>query len=269
MLEEVTQAAATGSSSWGEAIVALATLTSLEVVLGIDNIVFITIIVDRMEKARQDFVRRTGLLMAMFMRIGLLLTISWIMSLQAVLFEMPLLKDHDGQAIGISGKDLVLFVGGLFLIGKATMEIHHKVEGGGVEGAALESSGKKAAQSVGMAIGQILMLDLVFSLDSVITAVGMARDLWVMVTAVVLAVGVMLVFAEQVGRFVSAHPTLKMLGLAFLVLIGVMLVADAFHQHLPRGYVYFAMAFALGVEMLNIKAGGRRKAAAATAGAGG
>lgn len=258
MLDEA--AVATGSAgSLGQALVALSTLTALEIVLGVDNVVFITIIVDRMDKARQDFVRRLGLLMAMVMRIGLLFAISWIMGLERILFHMPVLTGADGQAIGISGKDLVLLIGGLFLITKATIEIHHKVEGGGVEGAAIDASSRRAAKSITSAIVQILLLDLVFSLDSVITAVGMTDQMWVMITAVVISVGMMLMFAGQVGRFVTRHPTLKMLGLAFLVLIGVMLVADAFHQRMPHGYVYFAMAFALGVEVLNIRSGGRGK----------
>ncbi|MBM3984295.1 MAG: TerC family protein [Planctomycetes bacterium] len=213
----------------------------MEVVLGIDNIVFISILTAKLPLAQRPRARRLGLGAAMLMRIVLLLSLSWVMGLTAVLFSIG---EH-----GVSGRDLVLLTGGLFLLGKATFEIHERVEGhAGPAGA-----GSKAA-SFGAIIGQIMVLDIVFSLDSVITAVGMAKSIAVMVTAVIVAVVVMLAFAGRVSDFVERHPTVKMLALSFLLLIGVMLVADGLGQHIPKGYVYFAMAFSLLVEMLNLQA---------------
>ncbi|MBU0638781.1 MAG: TerC family protein [Planctomycetes bacterium] len=241
-----------------ESLVALLTLAALEIVLGIDNIVFIAIVTGRLEPRVQPRARRLGLLAAMCARIALLFCITWIMRLDKDLFAVL------GQ--GISGKDLILAAGGLFLLAKATYEIHHKLE------VPRESHQKArpAAASFTAAIGQIMMIDVIFSLDSVITAVGMTEGmgsdgvrLTIMITAIVVAVGVMLAFAEPVSAFIERHPTMKMLALAFLLLIGVMLVAEAFDQHVKRGYIYFAMAFSLGVEMLNIRA---RKAARVTAG---
>jgi predicted tellurium resistance membrane protein TerC len=223
-----------------ETWVSLATLSAMEVVLGIDNIVFLTILAGKLPPARQALARRLGLAAALLTRLALLLAISWLMGLTADLFTL--------MGKGFSGRDLILGTGGLFLIGKATFEIHDKLEGRQAEGRA-----GAAAVSFGWVLAQIALLDVVFSLDSVITAVGMARHLQVMVAAMVLAVGVMLVFAGGIGRFVERHPTVKMLALAFLILIGVMLVADALDRHLPRGYVYFAMAFSLGVELLNLR----------------
>ncbi len=237
-----------------ENLAALATLTAMEIVLGIDNIVFIAILTSRVEAAKQGFVRIVGLGLAMVMRIALLFAISWIMSLEASLFSVA------GR--GFSGKDLILLAGGLFLIAKATKEIHHKIENGS-EGAL--QAAPAAIASVRSAIAQIVMIDIVFSLDSVITAVGMAKELWVMVTAVVIAVVVMMIFAGRISRFIDRHPTMKMLALSFLLLIGVMLVADGLGEHIPRGYIYFAMAFSLGVEVLNMRAGLRRQREAAGA----
>lgn len=243
-----------------DSAVALLTLTALEIVLGIDNIVFLAILTGRLPERRQPRARRLGLLLAMGMRILLLLGIYWIMKLTAPLFALPFafLGEHeiDGQTIvglQISGKDLILLIGGLFLIAKATYEIHHKLEHPQPD---TLHPGRKAAPaaSMGAVLVQVVLLDAVFSLDSVITAVGMARRIEVMIVAVVLAVLVMMAFAEVISRYIERHPTLKMLALAFLVLIGVLLVADGLHQHMPRGYVYFAMAFALSVEMLNIRA---------------
>ncbi len=223
----------------GENLVALLTLTLLEIVLGVDNIVFISILTGKLPPAQRPRAWRIGLSLAMFMRIGLLLGISWVISLTRPLFSAL------GQEV--SGRDLVLIGGGLFLLAKATWEIHDNLEGGGEHGPA------RSASSFGAAIVQILLLDLVFSLDSVITAVGLAQALWVMITAVIVAIGVMLAFAQAIGTFVEQHPTIKMLALSFLILIGVLLVADGFGQHIPKGYVYFAMAFSLGVEMLNLR----------------
>ena len=228
-----------------QAWIALATLTALELVLGIDNIVFISILVDKLPKAQQDRARRIGLFMAMFMRIGLLLVLSWIIGLVAPLFTVL------GQEI--SGRDLILIVGGLFLIYKSTGEIHQSMEG--EEGHA--SSRVKATFTA--VILQIMVIDMVFSLDSIITAVGMVDELAVMVAAVVLSVGMMMLFAGAIGRFVSDHPTIKMLALAFLVVVGVVLIAEGLDYHVPKGFVYFAMAFSLGVEMLNIRMRKRSK----------
>lgn len=221
-------------------LVALVTLTALEIVLGIDNIVFISIITGKLAPENQDKARRVGLTLAMFMRIVLLLFISAIMGLTKPFFTV--------LEVGISGKDLILIIGGLFLIGKATFEMHERLE---VDHKVSES--KRVVASFGSAIVQILLLDLVFSLDSVITAVGMAEHVPIMVTAVVAAVGVMLVFSGPVARFVERHPTIKMLALAFLLLIGVTLLLEGVHKHVEKGYIYFAMAFSLAVELLNLK----------------
>ena len=218
--------------------VAFATLTALELVLGIDNIIFISILVDKLPKAQQEMARKIGLFMAMFMRIGLLFVLSWIVGLTEPFFTI-FGKD-------ISGRDLILILGGLFLIWKSTGEIHQSLEG---EEAHATSAVKATFTAV---ILQIMVVDIVFSLDSIITAVGMVDELAVMVAAVVVSVGLMMLFASAIGRFVSDHPTIKMLALAFLVVVGVVLVAEGFGHHVPKGYVYFAMAFSLGVELLNI-----------------
>ena len=219
--------------------VALATLTALELVLGIDNIVFISILVDKLPKEKRELARKIGLFMAMFMRIGLLLVLAWIIGLTAPMFTVL------GQEI--SGRDMILIGGGLFLIWKSTGEIHQSMEG--EEGH--ESSAVKATFTA--VILQIMVVDMVFSLDSIITAVGMVDQIEVMIAAVILSVGLMMLFAGTIGRFVSAHPTIKMLALSFLVVVGVVLIAEGFDQHVPKGYVYFAMAFSVGVEMLNIR----------------
>ena len=220
---------------------ALATLTVLEIVLGIDNIIFISILSGKLPRDQQKNARVTGLGAAMIMRILLLFSISWVISLTAPLFTVV------GQEI--SGRDLILLVGGLFLLFKATREIHERLEGEdererGVAGRAV---------SFGSVIVQIMLLDIVFSLDSVITAVGMAEDLWVMVTAVVIAVLIMMVASESISSFVHRHPTVKILALSFLLLIGVSLIAEGLDQHIPKGYIYFAMAFSVFVEMINLK----------------
>jgi predicted tellurium resistance membrane protein TerC len=223
-----------------ENLVALLTLTAMEIVLGIDNIVFLAILTGRLPAAQQGKARRIGLFLAMFMRIGLLLTLSWIMRLTQPLFAVF------GHAV--SGRDLILLVGGVFLIFKATWEIHDKLEVPGPHGPAAA-----AASSFGAVIAQIVALDVIFSLDSVLAAVGMARHIAVMVAAVVAAVGVMLVFADAVCRLIERHPTLKMLALSFLLLIGVMLLAEGSGKHIEKGYIYFAMAFSLVVELLNMR----------------
>jgi predicted tellurium resistance membrane protein TerC len=224
-----------------ETWISLATLAAMEIVLGVDNIVFLTILAGKLPARQQPLARRLGLGAALLTRLGLLFAISWLMGLTADLFRVF------GQ--GISGRDLILASGGIFLVGKATFEIHDKLEAAHDE----PGGAGRAGVSFGWTIVQIALLDIVFSLDSVITAVGMASHLEVMVVAMVVAVGVMLVFAGPIGRFVEEHPTIKMLALAFLILIGVMLVVEAFERHIPRGYVYFAMAFSLAVEMLNLR----------------
>ena len=211
----------------------------LEIVLGIDNIIFISILVGKLAKAQQPKARRLGLALAMFLRIGLLASLAWIARLTSPLFSVL------GKSI--SGRDLILLAGGLFLLAKATREIHEKLEG--EEG---EASARVAARFAAVIV-QILLLDIVFSLDSVITAVGMANHLSVMIAAVVIAVGVMMFAAGSIGDFVARHPTVKMLALAFLLLIGMSLLAEGLGQHIPKGYIYFAMAFSVFVEMLNLR----------------
>ncbi|MDH6170804.1 putative tellurium resistance membrane protein TerC [Variovorax boronicumulans] len=230
-----------------QAWVAFATLTALELVLGIDNIIFISILVDKLPAAQREFARRTGLFLAMFMRVGLLLVLAWIVGLVAPLFSV--------FGKGISGRDLILILGGLFLIWKSTTEVHQSLEG---EHEQKASAVKATLASVML---QIVIIDLVFSLDSIITAVGMVDDVRIMIAAVIVSVLLMMLFASPIGRFVSNHPTIKMLALSFLVVVGVVLVAEGFDHHVPKGYVYFAMAFSLAVEMLNIRM--RKKAAKA------
>ncbi len=222
-----------------EAWMAFLTLTALELVLGIDNVIFISILVDKLPPQRRDIARRIGLFLAMFMRIALLLVLSWIVGLREPLFSV---FDLD-----ISGRDLILIVGGLFLIWKSTREIHQLLEG--VEGEA--SSAVRATFSA--VLVQIILIDIVFSLDSIITAVGMVDEVEIMIAAVIASVGMMMLFAGAIGRFVSAHPTIKMLALSFLFTIGLLLVADGTGNHVPKGYVYFAMAFSVLVEMLNLR----------------
>jgi len=231
--------------------VALATLTALEIVLGIDNIIFISILVGRLPPERRDLARRLGLSLAMGTRIALLLSLAWIMRLTEPLFSV-LGKD-------VSGRDLILIGGGLFLLWKSVHEIHASLEG---EDDVAEAPGAaaKAGVSFGGILVQIAILDIVFSLDSVITAVGLADDVAVMVIAIVAAVGVMMFAAKPIGEFVDAHPTIKILALAFLVLVGVTLIAEGFGTHVPKGYIYFAMAFSFAVEMINIRMRKARRA---------
>jgi len=228
-----------------EGWIALITLTVLEIVLGIDNIVFISILAGKLPPTDRARARKVGLTLAMLMRIALLLAITWVMRLTAPLVTLL------GQEI--SGRDLILMGGGLFLLAKSTFEIHENLEGEEGHAAA------KAAVSFASVIVQILILDIVFSLDSVITAVGMAEDVAVMILAVVIAVGVMLVSADSIGAFVERHPTVKMLALSFLLLIGVSLVAEGLDQHIPKGYIYFAMGFSVFVEMINLRLQARRQ----------
>lgn len=221
--------------------VALVTLTAMEIVLGVDNIVFIAILTGKLPPEMAERARRLGLALAMIMRIALLLGITWIATLDRPLFTI---LEH-----GFSGRDLILLAGGLFLIGKATWEIHHKVEGPTHEQHAAAFAGSFRA-----AIAQIIVIDLVFSIDSVITAIGMAQSVTVMIAAVMIAVGVMMLSAGRVSAFIERHPTLKILALSFLLLIGVMLVVEGLGGHFNRGYIYFAMGFSLVVELLNMRA---------------
>ena len=229
-----------------QAWLAFVTLTALELVLGVDNIIFISILVERLDERRRELARKLGLFLAMFMRIALLAMLSWLAGLTAPLVELF------GQEI--SGRDLILIAGGLFLIYKSTVEIHQLLEG--EEGAASAGVGASFAA----VIGQIMIIDLVFSLDSIITAVGMVRELAIMVAAVIAAVLLMMAFAGALGRFIAGRPTIKMLALAFLFMIGLVLIADGFDHHVPKGYVYFAMAFSVLVEMLNSRLRRKRDA---------
>lgn len=222
-----------------EAIIALLTLTALEIVLGIDNIVFISILSDKLPPEQRAKARVIGLSLAFLMRVVFLLSITWIMRLQTPLFSV--------FGMDFSGKELILIGGGLFLMGKATYEIHHKVE------AAQGEVNVPKRLTLTVVVIQILLVDLVFSVDSVITAVGLARELWVMVTAVLISVAFMMAFAGSVSKMIDTHPSLKVLALAFLVLIGFQLMAEGFEYKIPKGYTYFAMAFSLAVEVLNIK----------------
>ncbi|OGN72193.1 MAG: hypothetical protein A2X25_00575 [Chloroflexi bacterium GWB2_49_20] len=222
-----------------ENLIALLTLTALEIVLGIDNIVFISILADRLPKAQQARGRRTGLVLALVTRILLLLSLSWIIRLTKPFFTVI--------SLDISGRDLILLIGGLFLLAKSTFEIHHKLEG--KEGSA---SAKAAVTFAGVVI-QIGLLDIVFSLDSVITAVGMAKEVYVMIAAVIIAVIIMMWASTPLSEFVNEHPTVKILALSFLLLIGMSLLMEGLHQHISKGYIYFAMGFSVFVEMLNLR----------------
>jgi len=225
-----------------ENIIALLTLTSLEIVLGIDNIVFIAILAGKLPENQREKARKLGIMLAMFLRIGLLFSIGWVMSLTEPLFSL--------SGTDFSGKSLILLFGGLFLIYKATKEIHHKIEAAGVDEANIVAS---AASTFGAVLVQILMMDLIFSLDSVITAFGMTHHIPTMVIAIVVSVFVMLAYSGVIVRLVDKHPSLKILALSFLLMIGVMLTAEAFGKHIEKGYIYFAMAFALAVDFVQIK----------------
>jgi predicted tellurium resistance membrane protein TerC len=228
-------------------LISLLTLTALEIVLGIDNVIFISIVASRLPASQQSNARYFGLGAALVVRLLLLLVIKWIIGLNEPLFTLPFtIEGHD---MGISGRDLILMVGGLFLIGKSTSEIHAKMEHAGAE----ESTGAKAAQSFAMVLLQIVFIDLVFSFDSILTAIGLVQEIVIMAIAIIISIGVMVFFVNQISTYVENHPTVKMLALSFLIMIGVMLVAEGFHFHFPKGYVYFAMAYSFIVELLNIR----------------
>ena len=222
-----------------EAWIALGTLTALEIVLGIDNIIFISILVGRLPAKQRNIGRRIGLGLAMLARLSLLFSIVWVMGLTAPWFTV--------FSQEISGRDIILIIGGLFLLAKSTHEIHGNLEG------AADGTHKTAAASLGAVLVQITILDIIFSLDSVITAVGLVQHITIMAVAIVLAVGVMLFAAKAIGDFVDSHPTIKILALSFLILVGVTLIVEGFDVHVPKGYIYFAMAFSVAVEMLNIR----------------
>ena len=228
--------------------IALLTLTLLEVVLGIDNVIFISILSSKLPVEQRAKARKLGLTLALITRVLLLLSIAWIARLTTPLFELPLAWLGMGEEQrGISGRDIILIAGGLFLLAKSVHEIHHKLEGHD------DPKNAGAVASFSSVIAQILVLDIVFSLDSVITAIGMADNVTVMILAVMIAIGFMLAFAGPISDFVEKHPTVKMLALSFLLLIGMTLVAEGFEQHIPKGYIYFAMAFAVMVELLNLR----------------
>jgi len=248
-------------SAW----VALFTLIVLEVVLGIDNLVFIAILSNKLPPEQQATARRLGLGLALFMRIGLLMLIGWIVTLQTPLFDLGLVgspTEHGAPSFetAFSGRDLILIIGGLFLLWKATKEIHHSMEPEEHSNEMLDKH--KSAVQIGFsaAIAQIIALDLVFSIDSILTAVGMTDQVPIMVTAVVITVGIMLIAADPLARFIEKNPTLVMLALSFLVMIGLVLIADGFGFHVPKGYIYAAMGFSVGVELLNMAQRNRRQA---------
>ena len=226
-----------------EALSALLTLSLMEIVLGIDNIIFIAILTARLPKEKQPFAQKLGISMALITRVGLLFCLSWLMGLTKPLFEV---FNH-----GFSLRDLILILGGLFLVGKATFEIHHKLEG--PEEGKVDSNSKSAQNKVSMIIFQIMLLDIVFSLDSVITAIGMVKQISIMVIAMIIAMGVMLFSATFISEFVEKHPTVKILALSFLILIGVVLIVEGMGGHVGKGYIYFAMFFSLAVELVNMR----------------
>ena len=221
-----------------EGLVSLATLTFLEIVLGIDNIVFISIISGRLPLEKQGKARNIGIVLALVARILMLLGVSWIIGLRATIFTIG--------TFSLSYRDLILITGGLFLLAKSVSEMHNKLEGGHEEN-------KVKATTFRSTIFQIVILDLVFSLDSILTAVGLVENLPIIITAIVISLGVMLIFSRKISSFINDHPTMKILGISFLMMIGMLLVVEGFHVHVPKGYIYFSMAFALGVEILNMK----------------
>jgi predicted tellurium resistance membrane protein TerC len=238
-----------------EVWLSLITLTFLEIVLGVDNIIFVSIVANQLPKADRPKARNYGLILALVFRLILLLAIGWILSLSAPIFHIDFLKDHaNGDApMGISIKDLILIGGGLFLLYKSTQEIHEKLEGHGTEVKTAKSS------SMTSVILQICLVNIVFSFDSILTAIGMTQEIFVMMVAVIVSILVMMLFSSAVSEFINRHPTMQMLALSFLILIGVMLIAEGFHQHVSKGYIYFAIAFSLGVETLNMRLRGHQR----------
>lgn len=229
-------------------ITGLITLTFLEIILGVDNIIFISIVSNKLPAAQQPRARLIGLLLAMVFRIFLLLTISWIVQLTNPLFTLPFIRPK-GQPLGISWRDLILIAGGIFLVFKSTLEIHHKLE----KPKPTAAEEKVAPKIFGAVILQIVLVDAVFSFDSILTAIGLVEQVWVMITAVVISMTIMILFSGAISRFINKHPTLQILALAFLIMIGVMLVAEGFHQHFNKSYIYSAIAFSLVVELINMR----------------
>ncbi|NTS41550.1 TerC family protein [Flavisolibacter sp. BT320] len=229
-------------------LTALVTLTVLEIILGVDNIIFISIVSNKLPAEQQPRARLIGLLLAMVFRIGLLLTITWIIKLTNPIFTIPFIED-EGQPLGISWKDLILIAGGIFLVFKSTLEIHHKLE----KVKPVEQQVKTAPAVFSAVIVQIVLVDAVFSFDSILTAIGLVDQVWVMITAVVISMTIMILFAGAISQFINKHPTLQILALAFLIMIGVMLVAEGFHQHFNKAYIYTAIAFSLIVELINMR----------------
>lgn len=232
-------------------ITALLTLTVLEIILGVDNIIFISIVSNKLPAEQQPRARLIGLLLAMVFRIILLLTITWIIKLIEPLFTIPFITSaEEPNGIGISWKDLILIAGGIFLVFKSTLEIHHKLEKITPE---KDGATKKAPTVFRAVILQIVLVDAVFSFDSILTAIGLVDEVWVMITAVIISMTIMILFAGAISRFINKHPTLQILALAFLIMIGVMLVAEGFHQHFNKSYIYSAIAFSLVVELINMR----------------
>lgn len=232
------------------ALTALLTLTALEIILGVDNIIFISIVSNKLPAAQQPRARFIGLMLAMIFRIILLLAITWIIRLTNPIFSIPFVTDEEtGGPLGISWKDLILIAGGIFLVFKSTLEIHHKLE----KPKPADVHAKVAPTAFSAVILQIVMVDAVFSFDSILTAIGLVKEVWVMITAVVISIIIMMIFAGSISRFINKHPTLQILALAFLIMIGVMLVAEGFHQHFNKSYIYSAIAFSLVVELINMR----------------
>lgn len=227
--------------------ISLLTLSFLEIVLGVDNIIFISIVASKLREDQQEKARKLGLTLAMFFRIGLLLGITWMIRLTTPLFTIGFIKDHEGLSIGISWKDIILFAGGVFLIAKSTLEIHHKLEQSSQPGTTKTYSGFRAV------IIQIILVDAVFSFDSILTAIGLVENVIIMIIAVVISMLVMIGYSGVITRFINKHPTLQMLALTFLIVIGILLVAESFHQEISKSYIYTAIAFSLTVEMLNMR----------------
>lgn len=227
-------------------LTALLTLTVLEIILGVDNIIFISIVSNKLPAQQQPKARIIGLILAMFFRILLLLTITWIIQLTNPIFTLNFIKD-EGKPLGISWKDLILIAGGIFLVFKSTLEIHHKLE------VARKPAGTVASSAFSAVILQIVMVDAVFSFDSILTAIGLADNVWIMIAAVVISMIIMMLFSGAISRFINKHPTLQILALAFLIMIGVMLVAEGFHQEFNKSYIYTAIAFSLIVELINMR----------------
>ena len=227
--------------------ISLLTLTFLEIVLGVDNIIFISIVASKLREDQQEKARKLGLTLAMFFRIGLLLTITWMIRLTTPLFTIGFLKGHDKLPIGISWKDIILFAGGVFLIAKSTLEIHHKLE------QSSQPDSTKTYSGFGAVIIQIILVDAVFSFDSILTAIGLVDNVIIMIIAVVISMLVMIGYSGIITRFINKHPTLQMLALTFLIVIGILLIAESFHQEISKSYIYTAIAFSLTVEMLNMR----------------